>query len=79
LIRRRSASGETVELSVEDAGQGMPQIGVRAALGLSKVSYPKQGVGLAGMRERLAQIGGHLEIESETGRTCIRATVRLDR
>ncbi len=79
LIRRRSASGETVELTVEDAGQGMPQIGVRAALGLRKASYPKQGVGLASMRERLAQIGGHLEIESETGRTCIRATTRLDR
>lgn len=79
LIRRRSASGETVELTVEDAGKGMPQIGVRAALGLRKASYPKQGVGLASMRERLAQIGGHLEIESETGRTCIRAITRLHR
>jgi signal transduction histidine kinase len=35
------------------------------------------GVGLAGMRERLDQIGGALEIDSTTGSTVIRATVKL--
>jgi signal transduction histidine kinase len=29
------------------------------------------------MRERLAQVGGRLTIESEPGRTCVRASIPL--
>jgi signal transduction histidine kinase len=76
LARRPAASGDIVELTVEDAGQGMPQARPRASLRSSKSLSSTQGVGLASMRERLAQIGGHLEIESATGRTCIRAIIK---
>jgi signal transduction histidine kinase len=33
------------------------------------------GVGLASMRERLHQIGGWVEVESEVGRTVVTAVV----
>jgi len=36
------------------------------------------GLGLVGMRERLHQIGGALEIDSVSGKTVIRAIVKLN-
>jgi len=39
--------------------------------------YAPVGLGLVGMRERLHQIGGSLEIDSSKGKTVIRAIVRL--
>jgi len=35
------------------------------------------GVGIAGMRERVRQLGGRLEIESDSSGTLIRATLPL--
>jgi signal transduction histidine kinase len=37
------------------------------------------GVGIAGMRERLGQVGGELEIESSDRGTTVRAIVPLPR
>jgi signal transduction histidine kinase len=37
------------------------------------------GVGIAGMRERLGQVGGELEIESSDRGTAVRAIVPLPR
>jgi len=36
---------------------------------------PRLGVGIAGMRERMAQLGGSLEIDSSAGGTTVRAKI----
>ena len=63
LIRKK---GE-VTLEVADQGQGI-------ALGQLTGADHVPGVGVAGMRERLLQLGGQLEIESGDHGTTVRAT-----
>jgi signal transduction histidine kinase len=76
LVRKKGADGQTIVLTVEDAGRGMPTIGdVRALIG--KLGSRSTGVGLASMRERLHQIGGRLEIDSAVGRTVVRALIPI--
>jgi two-component system, NarL family, sensor kinase len=65
---------ETVILDVRDFGKGIP--GERLRL-LHSVTADA-GVGLAGMRERLNELNGTLEIQSDAGGTRMRATVPLD-
>jgi PAS domain S-box-containing protein len=71
-----SASEESAVLQITDHGVGMPpdilELGVQDWMG-------SQGVGLRGMKERLSQIGGTLDISSDQSGTNIRATVPLDR
>lgn len=57
-------------LEVEDHGCGIPPeiLGSNGATGLANM-----GVGMRGMEERLRQLGGRLTIESERGRTTVRA------
>ena len=62
---------ERVLLKVRDWGHGMP-VELRR---LGKVG--SLGVGIAGMRERLGQLRGHLEIESGKDGTTITAIVPL--
>jgi two-component system NarL family sensor kinase len=78
LAREPVAGREMVVLTVQDSGRGMPNLaGVRRRwTGTSRA--PGTGVGLAGMRERLQQVGGRLEIQSAIGRTVIRATVPVE-
>ena len=60
--------GATI-LEVEDGGRGLPsEIAHRGANGTL-------GVGITGMRERLRQLGGALEIVSKKPGTLVRATV----
>ncbi len=67
-----------VVLTVEDAGSGMPHIvGIRRRRG-STSAGAGSGVGLASMRERLQQVGGRLDIQSEIGRTVVTATVPVE-
>jgi signal transduction histidine kinase len=76
LARKKGADGQTIVLTIEDAGRGMPAIGsVRALIG--KIGSRSAGVGLASMRERLHQIGGRLEIDSVVGRTVVRALIPI--
>lgn len=63
-----------VVLEVVDHGTGIAGEILR---GLDDSSGPL-GVGLAGMRERIRQIGGKLRIESHPGRTSIRAIVQRE-
>jgi signal transduction histidine kinase len=63
----------SVSLEVEDAGRGI----ARGDLGRGPPSVPTLGVGLAGMRERIRQVGGAFAVESAGGGTRIRATVPL--
>ena len=69
LVRQVSNARPQIILSIEDAGKGIPT-NIRLST-LSKRSSGVQapsGLGLVGMRERLHQIGDHLEIDSATGK-----------
>ena len=71
-MRLRSEPGSLV-LEIEDAGRGMPA---------AEASDPESsgrfaGVGVAGMRERIRQLGGTFEVESTAGGTLVRACVPL--
>jgi PAS domain S-box-containing protein len=62
-----------VQMEITDNGKGMPQSSLEEfRQGLS----PKMGVGLRGMRERIQQLGGSLEVASNGKGTTVRATVR---
>src|SRR6202049_4778109 len=65
--------GEAVILEVRDFGKGIPEERLR----LLRAVNADTGVGLAGMRERLHELNGELEIESDAGGTSMRATVPL--
>jgi signal transduction histidine kinase len=64
---------ETVILEVRDSGSGIP---AERLLRLRQGSA-ETGVGMAGMRERINELNGKLEIESDSLGTKIRATVPL--
>jgi PAS domain S-box-containing protein len=68
---RLEGTPECITLEVSDQGHGMS-----AASG-KKLNKPGalMGVGIAGMRERMSQLGGTLEIESGKSGTIVRATL----
>jgi two-component system, NarL family, sensor kinase len=63
--------GESAVLEIKDYGRGIPA----EALGRLRGASAATGVGLAGMRERMLELNGKLEIESNGSGTCMRATV----
>ena len=71
IIRLQVRSG-SVMLEIEDAGRGM-RAGDAATPGIA----PSLGVGLAGMRERIRQIGGTLSFESTSSGTRVRTTLYM--
>jgi two-component system NarL family sensor kinase len=64
---------EAVILEIRDFGRGIPA----EQLDRLRRAGPEAGVGLAGMRERLRELTGRLEIESDSGGTSVRAVVPL--
>lgn len=60
-----------VVLEVNDHGKGMPQELLERAGNQSSVA----GVGLAGMRERISEIGGEFRLHSSPHGTQIRVSV----
>lgn len=65
-------TGSEIRLSVRDAGKGIPSDKLSSgntAAGL--------GVGIAGMRERMRQLGGHLHIASDRSGTTVAAVLPL--
>jgi PAS domain S-box-containing protein len=69
---RISQATEAIRLEISDCGKGIPT-GVQ--LGLAGAG--RSGVGIQGMRERLRQLGGHLEIQSRRTGTTILAVLPL--
>jgi two-component system, NarL family, sensor kinase len=64
---------ETVMLEIRDCGRGIPT----ELLNRLREASSEAGVGLAGMRERLNELNGKLEIESDGHGTSMRAIVPL--
>jgi signal transduction histidine kinase len=64
---------ETVMLEIRDCGRGIPM----ERLTRLREANSETGVGLAGMRERLTELNGKLEIESDRHGTSLRAIVPL--
>jgi PAS domain S-box-containing protein len=60
-------------LEVKDRGRGIPQ----DVLKRFRETGSRVGVGLAGMRERIAEIGGRFDITSDAQGTVVRLTVPL--
>ena len=71
-IRLRGDAGR-VELEVSDRGRGMDQ----ATVERGRSAQSRLGVGILGMRERMAQLGGKLEVESSSAGTTVRAAIPM--
>ena len=67
------ADAEQITIEVRDHGRGMP----REILEQIEGEGSRLGVGLAGMRERIHELGGTLEVTSGSQGTILRATVPL--
>jgi signal transduction histidine kinase len=70
LLRRLP---DKVVLDIRDYGQGIPP----GFLNSQSVTGPRAGVGLAGMRERIHELGGALDIQSGASGTLISVTMPL--
>jgi signal transduction histidine kinase len=71
---RLARTATELRLEVRDQGRGMKAAGNLSA------GYPiggAVGVGVPGMRERMRQLGGHLEIQSDDHGTCVTAIAPL--
>ena len=66
---RVTQQGGTVTLTVQDQGLGMPL----SILESFRRSNAGLGVGLAGMRGRVQELGGHLDLDSDGTGTIVRA------
>ena len=71
-IRLRQ-DAETLVLEIEDRGHGIPKASLQDITGRGGVV----GVGIAGMSERIEQLGGHLEITSGDNGTTVRVRLPL--
>jgi two-component system, NarL family, sensor kinase len=71
---RAAIDGETVCLEIRDFGRGIPQ----EVLETFKTSTNGAGVGLTGIRERLREVDGKLELSSTTEGTTLRVNLPAD-
>jgi signal transduction histidine kinase len=70
---RLRVDGNRLTLEIEDRGHGMPS----ELIAQLPTGGGALGVGVAGMRERLQQLGGRLEITSSARGTTVRAQIPL--
>jgi PAS domain S-box-containing protein len=68
---RLHQEGERLIVQVEDRGKGIP------AEKQQELESGRGGVGFGGMRERVRQLGGTLEIQSQTSGTTVSATLKV--
>jgi signal transduction histidine kinase len=69
---RLKVQSDSVMLEIEDGGRGMA-----GAYGQTAEKAPPLGVGLAGMRERIGQIGGTFSAESTGAGTRVRTIIAV--
>jgi two-component system NarL family sensor kinase len=65
------SDASSVSLQVSDQGRGIDRTNVAPGNGKT----PRLGVGILGMRERMKQLGGNLDIDSRSSGTTVRATI----
>ncbi|HXM77190.1 MAG TPA: ATP-binding protein, partial [Thermoanaerobaculia bacterium] len=70
---RLQRDAETLVLEIEDRGHGIPKATLQHITGRGGVV----GVGIAGMSERIEQLGGRLEIQSGDRGTTVRVRLPL--
>ena len=70
---RIESNAQEVSLVVSDQGKGIAQ----RKLGFWSASTPREGVGINGMRERLKELGGKLDIRSTKQGTTVKAIIPL--
>ena len=70
---RLSGDSTCVNLDVSDRGRGMASNAMEGGNG----SGSRLGVGILGMRERMTQLGGKLEIDSSPSGTTVRVSIPL--
>jgi two-component system NarL family sensor kinase len=70
---RMQRDADTLVLEIEDRGRGIPSASLEHIMGGGGVV----GVGIAGMSERIEQLGGRLEITSSDHGTTVRARLPL--
>lgn len=70
---RFSVEGDEVRLEIEDNGRGIP----RKALKRLMEGAGETGVGIAGMRERLRELGGSVQVESDSSGTLLRVSIPI--
>jgi PAS domain S-box-containing protein len=68
-----SREGPLITLEISDLGHGM----AFSSNGSARARQTRLGVGIPGMRERISQLGGHLDILSDSAGTTVRATISL--
>jgi PAS domain S-box-containing protein len=67
------SNAQEVSLVVSDQGKGIAQ----RKVGFWSAPAPREGVGINGMRERLKELGGKLDIRSTKQGTTVKATIPL--
>jgi signal transduction histidine kinase len=70
---RVEVDAEEIRMEVSDHGRGMPELVLRQLRG----DGTKLGVGLAGMRERIHELGGTFDVSSDQNGTTVRASAPL--
>jgi signal transduction histidine kinase len=71
LSRKIARGRKSIVLTIKDTGRGLPM----GRFALRTNAIPGNGVGLAGMRERLNLVGGWLELDTSVGGTTVTAFV----
>ena len=69
-----SVNTKQLRLEIKDDGRGIPQKRLRSLI----EGAAEAGVGLAGMRERVRELGGSLEIQSDRGGTTVVLSIPVE-
>jgi signal transduction histidine kinase len=64
-----------LRLEIKDDGRGIPHKRLRSLI----AGAAESGVGLAGMRERMRELGGSLEIRSDRAGTTVVISIPVER